>query len=136
VTDFTKAAATALKLIVANGRSVSLIHENTTADDPAKPWEGVSAPPSAPSGGVTTIATVAFVPATGSGLGRLTASQQGTLSVAFDQMGLVAASEIPGVNLEGYSRVIDSDGTSWRIVLVAKLQPAATAVLWTLGLKR
>ena len=39
--DFVKLAATAQRLVEANGRAVDLFRVNRTPDDPARPWRGV-----------------------------------------------------------------------------------------------
>lgn len=131
--NFTALAATAKRLVEANGRAVSLLKDNRDPDNPAQPWRGTSTAPSAPED--TQAAIIAFVPAGGSGLGRLASDAAGTLLVQLDQVGLLAATTVDGIDVEKFDRVLD-DGTSWRIVTRAKLQPSTTAVLWVLGLKR
>lgn len=133
--NYTALAATALRLVEANGRSVSLKRDNRTPDNAAQPWRGTSTAPDAGQGGATETAIMAFVPASGSGLGRIAANAEGQLAVAYDQVGLVAASSVPGVDLEAFDRVLDA-GVDWRIVTRELLQPSGTPLLWVLGLKR
>lgn len=134
--SFTRAAATAKKLVEANGRSVDLFKVNRTPDDPSQPWRGVSGAPTVPEGGDTQTVTMAFVPASGSGLGKLITDLTGSLVSAFDQVGLLASSSLPaGVNVEDFDTVRDGSDL-WKIVQRGHLKPASTSVLYVLGLKR
>ena len=133
--NFTALAATAKRLVEANGRSVTLLKENRVPDNASEPWRGTSTEPAVLTGGDEQTALVAFVPASGSGFGRLASDNQAGLQVQFDQVGLLAASSLDGVDVEGFDRVLDGT-TSWKIVTRGKLQPATTPVLWVLGLKR
>lgn len=134
--DFTKAAATAKRLVEANGRSVSFVKDNRDPDNASEPWRGTSTAPDAGQGGDPgTTGIGCFVPASGSGLGRLVQDTTGQLVTAFEQVCLVAASSIDGVDLEEYDRVIDG-AISWKIKARGQLKPATTPILWVLGLKR
>lgn len=134
--DFTRAAATAKRLVEANGRSVDLFKVNRTPADPTQPWRGVSGAPTVPEGGITATAIVSFVPATGSGMGKLVKDLTGSLVSAFDQVGLLASSSLPaGVNAEDFDSIRDGDDL-WKIVQRGHLKPASTSVLYVLGLKR
>jgi len=136
VVNFTNLAATAKRLVEANGRTVTLYKENRDPDNAAEPWRGTSTAPDAGQGGDTQTGIVAFVPAGESGLGRLASDSGGGLQVQLDQVGLLAATTVPGVDVEVFDRMLDADGVHWKIVTREKLQPATTAVLWVLGLKR
>ncbi len=133
--NFTKLAATAKRLVEANGRSVSLIKDNRDPDNAAEPWRGTSTAPVGGQQGDTQAATAAFVPASGSGLGRLVQDATGQLATAFEQVCFVAADSVAGVDLEPFDRVVDG-AVSWKIVARGRLQPASTPLLWILGLKR
>lgn len=133
--DYTALAATAKRLVEANGRSVTLLKENRVPDVAGEPWRGTSTAPVAGQGGDTQPAIVAFVPAGGSGLGRLATDSAGGLQVQLDQVGLLAATTVPAIDVEKFDRVLDGT-VPWKIVTREKLQPSDTAVLWVLGLKR
>lgn len=133
--DFTKAAATAQRLVEANGRSVSFLKDNRDPDNAAEPWRGTSTAPAGGQGGDTQTGIGCFVPASGSGLGRLVQDTTGQLVTAFEQVCLVAADSLPGIDLEGFDRVLDG-AVSWKIKARGQLKPATTPVLWVLGLKR
>lgn len=137
--NFPKAAATAKKLIEANGRAVDLIRLNRTADDSAKPWRGTSTAPDAGEGGLEIPGViVAMVPATGSGFGRLLADEGGSLKVAYEQVGLLATDSVVAAgftadDVEGCDLL--RDGTKvWKIVTRGHLRPADRSVLFVLGL--
>jgi hypothetical protein len=135
--DFEKLAATAQRLVEKNGRAMQLIRHNRTAADPTKPWRGNVATPTTGAGGDPGLDAIAcFVPASGSGLGRLFQQTAGTLAVAFEQIGLVASGSIADADLSTYDRVIDEDGTSWKIEVRGELKPGSKSLLWFLGLKR
>ena len=134
--NFTNLAATAKRLVEANGRSVTLLKENRDPDNASEPWRGTGTAPVALQGGDTQTGIVAFVPASGSGFGRLASDSGGGLQVQLDQVGLLAATSVPGIDVEAFDRLLDADGTHWKIVTRGKLRPATTTVLWVLGLKR
>ena len=137
--DFARAAATAQRLVESAGRSVDLFRVNRTPDDPAQPWRGVSGPPTVPEGGLIVPVIVAFVPASGSGFGKLVTDSGGSLNVAFDQVGLLATDTLPtGVTATDVEQM-DSvrDGADlWKIVTRGHLRPGTRSVLFLLALKR
>ena len=133
--NFTNAAATAKRLVEANGRSVALVRENRTADTPGEPWRGSSSTPATGTGGDPGTSVLACFVSDGGGLGREVRDAVGQLVTEFDQMCLVAATSAPGVDLERYDRLLDG-GVSWKIVGRAQLKPSTTSVLWILALKR
>jgi hypothetical protein len=139
VVDFVKAAATAKRLVEAAGRPVDLFRVNRTPDDPAQPWRGVSGSPTVPEGGRIIPVIVAFVPASGSGFGKLVTDSGGTLNVAFDQVGLLATDTLPtGVtptDVEQMDSMRDGDDI-WKIVARGHLRPGTRSVLFLLALKR
>lgn len=128
--NFAKAAALAKRLIEANGRNVTVVKMSQTAANSAQPWRASEATPEASYGVIA-----AIVPATGSGLGRQRVVD-GTLEDSYDQVALVAASSLPaGVSLEGFT-FLDDGSTRWKIGTVETLNPAATTVLYSIGLRR
>jgi len=136
MTDFAKAAATALRLVEANGRAVVLFKVNRDPDDPARPWEGVSGAPTVPEDGEIVPAIVAFVPATGGGFGKMIQDADGTLNVAFEQVGLLASSSMPpGSDPEEFDSIRDG-ADLWKIVARGHLRPSTQSILFVLGLKR
>ena len=138
--NFAKLAATAKRLVEANGRAVDLFRVNRTPDDPARPWRGVSGSPTAPEGGyIATGLLMAFVPPTGGGFGKLLQDDDGELDVAFDQIGLLASDSLPaGVTPEDVEQAdaIRDGNDIWKIVLRSHLRPASRSILFTMGLKR
>lgn len=138
--DFVRAAATAKKLIEANGRAVTLFKLNRDPDDPSKPWRGTSTAPAVLSGGLQIAdVKVAFVPASGSGFGKLVADAGGSLDVAFDQVGLLASDSLPtGVTPQDVeeSDAVRDGSEIWKIVTRGHLKPASKSVMFFLGLKR
>ena len=144
--DFVKAAATAKRLIEANGRSVTFFKLNRTAADPTKPWRGptLDADPTSALEGSKVTAKAAFVPASGSGFGRdardrTTAAQRqeggagGTLVRDIKQIALVAASSMPsGTDLELFDAMRDGDRV-WKIQFANILAPATTDIIWEVG---
>lgn len=138
--DMVAAAATAKRLVEANGRAVTLFKVNRTPDNASEPWRGTSTPPNAPDGGLEIPdVIVAFVPASGGGFGKLVADAGGSLSVAFDQVGLMASDSLPtGTTFEDVEQadtIRDGDDL-WKIVTRGHLRPASKSILFVLGLKR
>lgn len=138
--DLVKLAATAKRLVEANGRAVAAFKVNRDPDAPAEPWRGTSTT-AAPGDGGLQIPNVlmAFVPATGGGFGKLLANGAGSLVVAFDQVGLLASASLPAgatpANVEECDALRDGDDL-WKIVTRGHLRPATTSLLFVLGLKK
>lgn len=138
--DFVKLAATAKRLVEANGRAVTLFKINRDPDAPAEPWRGTSTPAAPGSGGLEIPdVVVAFVPATGGGFGKMIQDLGGTLQVAFDQVGLLASDSLPAgvtpTNVEEADAIRDGSDL-WKIVTRGHLRPASKSLLFVLGLKR
>lgn len=137
--DFVKAAATAKRLIEASGRTVELFKLNRTPANSAQPWRGNTNQPHDSKGGANIRLTMAFVPASGSGFGKLIQENGGSLAVAFDQVGLVASDSLPAgftpEDLEQADKVRDGSDV-WRIVTRGHLRPATKSLLFVFGLKR
>lgn len=128
--DFAKLAATALRLIEKNGRTVSFFKRSTTPANALQPWRGTAAL-DATADPVDVVACV--VPASGSGFGRRRVVD-GELAEAFEQVALVAASSFPaGVEVERLSTVLDGK-RSWKVENVEKLQPADVPLVYVFGL--
>lgn len=137
--DFVKLAATAKRLVEKNGREVELFKADRTPADSTKPWRGSAARPTPAKGGRRIRAKMAFVPASGSGFGKLVADSGGSLQQAFDQVGLLASASLPtGVasrEVEESDHVVDGDDV-WKVVTRGHLRPSSTSVLFVLGLAR
>lgn len=128
--DFTALAATAKRLVEANGRSVTLYRQSRTPAAAGQPWRG----PDLTSPDDTEAVTMAFVPASGAGLGKMLVDRDGNLVRALDQVGLLAATSAGTFVVEEGDAVVDGS-TVWRVVVVETLRPASTALLYVLGLK-
>ena len=138
--DFARAAATAKRLIEANGRAVTLFKVNRTPDDPAKPWRGTSSAPATIDGGLEIASVkVAFVPASGSGFGKTLADRAESLDVQFQQVGLLATDSLPSGVTFADVEAADSlrDGADvWKITVREHLRPASQSILFLLGLSK
>ena len=137
--DFEKLAATAKRLVEASGRLVTLYRQDRTPAVAGKPWRGPDAVPTPPDGLVLGPIRVAFVPASGSGFGKLLFDSEGTLAVKIDQVGLMATDSVVALSAtEADVEKMDTllDGTHvLKIVTVGHLKPADTSLLFLLGLK-
>ncbi len=132
--DYTRLAATAKRLIEANGRQITLRKRDRTAAAASEPWRGPDEEPTDPDGDVET-AIAAIVPASGSGFGS-TVVIDATLAQAFAKVALIAQGSLAsGVDLREFDTV--EDGTeAYRIANVEELRPASTTVIYALGLVR
>ena len=130
--DSVKLAATAKRLIEANGREVTMYKRNRTPSNVAQPWRGPAAAPTT-SDGDTLTPKIAFVPSGGGGLGIMTMTSA-ELEKSFDQIGLLASDSVTGKNIEDFDTIVD-DAKVWKIQLVEELKPAGTSLIYALGLK-
>ncbi len=134
--DYVRLAATAQRLVEANGRSVTAYKTNRTPDNPAEPWRGTSSTPSTGAGGDSAPLIIAFVPPRGTGLGKLLERADGTLLDTIEQVGLLAADTVPaGDDIESFDQVLDGS-TLYKIEQRETLKPGDTAVLHVLGLSK
>lgn len=127
--DFTKLAATAKRLIDANGRTVTLTKQGVDdSGDVTKPWR--------------TVATPAADSVTGAGV--FVATEPGKLGAQWfnpdnlkrgDQIMFFAALNDEGKNLQEFDTVTD-DGTVWKIVHTQLLSPATTKLLYQFQVRR
>jgi len=128
--NYAKLRATAQRLIEANGRTVTLRKDDETPDGDA--WRGPDDEPTPPDGDVLT-PKVVFVPPRGSGLGAIVQIDP-SLFQRYEKVAIVAAASVEDAGLEDFSTLVDSDGRTWRISSVERLQPGDVALLFTLGL--
>lgn len=137
--DFVKAAATAKRLVEANGREVVLFKRNRTPDNAAEPWRGVSGVPTAPEGGLSMTVTMSFVPHFGSGFGKMVTDDGSGKGTQFDQIGLLASTSLPAgrtfLDVEQCDTIRDGDNI-WKVERREHLRPADDSILFALGLKR
>lgn len=139
--DFVKMAAVAKRLIEANGRDVTLYKRDRTPAVAGEPWRGPDSTPTPPDGLVIGPVKMAFVPATGSGFGKLLFSGDETLMQKIDEVGLLAADSIEDLvppfadtDIEAIDTL--KDGTRiYKVVEVGHLKPADKSLLFVLGLK-
>ncbi len=127
--DYTKTAATALRLVTKYGREVTLIDFNTNSADATKPWQGASNP----RGGavVESVVPAVFVPpssATSLGL----SSETSDFVKRSMQIMIVAST----ADLSLFNEVKDADDVRWKITGMEKLKPANTTILYFIGVKR
>ena len=120
--NFVKLAATAKRLIDANGRAISIVKLTLTPSDSDKPWRG---PVDARSPAALTVTGLAaFVPLGGNDLGLDFQDAAPESRVC-----LFPASDDGGNALEDFDEIID--GTErYAIDRVQVLQPAATRLLY------
>lgn len=133
--DFVRLAATAQRLIEANGRSFDLLKSNRDPASASEPWRGpdLSAEPAAGEGGDAQTVTGAFVPL-GSGLGLIATDGDEALVRQIEQVVLVASTSLAdGTALETYDLVRD-DSKVWKIVVVQELRPASQSLMYAVGL--
>jgi len=131
--DFAKLAATAKRLIEANGRTLTLRKRNRTPESAAQPWRGPAATPATAASGVTLSVVGVVVPVTGTGLGSVKVVGD-TLTQRFEQAALIASASLPtGVDLKEFGTLVDGD-RAWTIARVQELRPASTSVIYALGL--
>ena len=128
--DFTKLAATAKRLIDANGRSITLTRQGVTEGDPTKPWRTVSSPVAEEVTGAGVFVTTEP--------GKLGAQWFNTDNLKRgDQVVFFAALNDGGKSLEEFDTVTDSlDGTVWKIINAQLLSPATTKLLYQFQVRR
>lgn len=132
--DYTKLAATAKRLIEANGRTITLYRRDRTPANASEPWRGPSSTPA------ETIAVVGVVvPPRGTGLSSIIRDLEGSLVKAFDEVALIATDSVvaagsTAADVRGCDSV--SDGSrAWKIEVVEELAPGGTSLIFALGLK-
>lgn len=127
--DYVRLAATATRLVAANGRALSFVRLEETPTDTAKPWRGADTP-RAQADSVVLGSGVAVQPSSLSTLG-IHVTDEHFLKRADQVLIAVADDEI-----ENYDEVIDENSEVWKITGVEKLRPATTTILYYVGVKR
>jgi hypothetical protein len=121
VANFTKLAATALRLINANGRTVTIVHQGNTPTDPTKPWRGED--------------TTVRASVTGTGVFTSLEALNPDNTKREGQMLLFAASADESNDLEEFDQVVDG-ARYWKIVRAEVIGPADTRVLYKFEVSR
>lgn len=126
--DYTDIVSVAQELIADFGRTATFEQLSSTAADPAKPWRG----PAAPTVASSKAAPAAFVPASGSDLGKDLVSEELLKSV--EQVCLVA----PAADSFAFDLCdsVQDGGVRWAVKWGQVLAPGPVPVLYLLGLSR
>jgi hypothetical protein len=131
--DYVSLAATAKRLITANGREVTFVRFNRTAADAAKPWKGAADPRTDPDASET-LDAVFVEPSSAVRLGISTVNSE--LVKRSTQILIAAPGSDFAEDLSTFEEVIDSDGVKWRITTSEKLKPAEVTLLYFIGVAR
>lgn len=137
--DFVRLANTAQRLVEANGRDATLYKRDRTPANPAQPWRGPDSTPTPPDGLVIGPVKVAFVPASGSGFGKLLFDADETIMQKIDEVGLLATNSAVdgGFTAEDVEKVdtLKDGARIYKIVEIGHLRPSDTSLLFVLGLR-
>ena len=137
--NYVALAATAKRLIEANGRLVTLFKRDRDPAVAGQPWRGPDLIPTPPDGIILGPIRVAFVPASGSGFGKMLFDGETNLAVKIDQVGIMATVSAADLSVsEADIEKMDSllDGTEvLKIVSKGHLKPADTSLIFLLGLQ-
>jgi hypothetical protein len=126
VADFSRMAATAQRLIEANGRPVTIIKHGANPQDSDKPWRAGSQYPVA-----TVTGRAVFVAP--SDLGHRVQDVDNVRRA--EKVALFAAVNDGGHQLETFDVIEDGDSV-WYIIKAEVLQPAATRLLYQFEVRR
>lgn len=127
--DYSNLRDVAERLIVANGRTVTLSKRDRAAADPAKPWEG----PADPGTDITIDVTAVIVPFDEEII-------EGEIIKLGDQRAYVSAKNADLAAVGGSAAVQEFDtmidnGMSWRIIKVRTIKPASIGILYDIQLR-
>ena len=123
--DYVSLAATAKRLIDANGRDITLTKRDRTPADSAKPWRGGNATPT--SVGPVKGVLVPFE----------SEEVDGSLVRRDDKKALIAANDDDSELLEQFDVLIDGDATDpWRILTVEVINPGDTRVIYKMQVRK
>lgn len=136
--DDLESAADAKESIEADGRLVQLFKLNREPDDATKPWRGTANQPHPSKGGAEIPVKMVFVPASGSGFGKLLQTEPGSLAIAYTEVGMLATDSIPTPftfdDVEKCDKVRDGDRV-WSVVTRGHLKPGEVSIMFVLGLR-
>lgn len=128
--DYVRVAATAKRLIDANGRQISLIRPSTVPLDPLKPWKG-SVP-----GDEQLVINGVFVPPNTVRQFGISSLGEGTEFIDLIQFSEQIAIVHQGqVDVRDYTTLRDN-GVNWNILGIQVLRPAETYLLAFIGVRR
>lgn len=129
--NYTKAAEVARKLLVANGRAVTLVKINRQAADPNMPWLGAEGIP-----GTKVTVTAAFVdPVSEKDLGRNLKRGPNDSIMRGSQIGFISAQENPGVDLTKFDKMIDN-GVVYTVDEIDLLKPGNVELMYSFRVRR
>jgi hypothetical protein len=136
--DFDKLAETAQRLVEANGRDVVLFRKDRAPANAAQPWRGPDMAAPDPAGGIGPV-KIAFVPASGSGFGKVLEDQDPTIRIKIDEVGLLASNSFEDLGIT-FEQVEECDTLRdgshvYKIVSRGHLRPATKSMLFVLGLE-
>lgn len=120
--DYVKLAATALRLITKNGKTITVTKLNTTASDANKPWRGAVDPRSPPAA----TASVKAVEVAPGSLGKLISKGDIPADV---ETAFMVAPELTTAALDDFDE-LTSDGTIYSIGKIIKIKPASVVMLY------
>ena len=131
--DYVSVAATAKRLIEANGRQITFYSASQAAADSAKPWDG----PSTVKSGVGTALYGVFVPPNTVRQFGLTALGRGTEFDDLFRLSEQIAIVFPegGLDVRQFS-IVEDGGIDWKIIGLQELKPGDLNVLSFVGLRR
>lgn len=129
--DYSPQIALAKRLVRAKGRQVTLQRLSRVATDPAKPWR---ASDQSVLDAEAPLTVVAVPPSSASSLGLRW--DDADPSKSLEQILIAEVGETHPEELGSFDRVLDSDGSVWRINFVEQLRPAEQSILYFLGVAR
>lgn len=129
--DYSPQIALAKRLVRAKGRAVTLQRLSRVATDPAKPWR---ASDQSVLDATASVSVVAVPPSSASSLGL--AWKEADPSKSLEQILIAEVGETNAEELGTFERVLDSDGSVWRINFVEQLRPAEQTILYFFGVAR
>lgn len=129
--DAVALVATAQRLIIENGRSVTFISHDKTLDDAAKPWQGATTGPRTAPDAVFVTDVVFVEPSAAARLGL--SSEQSDLIKRSEQIMIVSPGD--AVDLNDFEEVQD-ETVYWKITGIEILRPGLTTILAFVGVKR
>jgi len=125
--DWQSKRDTADRLIKKYGREITLVKDGSTAD-PANPLGANTTPVLTPN-----VAAVFVSPGGDTSLGALFTLPGGLFREA-EQVAIILPSLT--VDFREYTRVLESDGTYWKLFEYDELKPATVPIVAYLGLRR
>lgn len=124
--DFVKLAATAERLINANGRTVTVVQQGNTPADVDKPWRSATTTARASVSG-----KAVFV--SSSDLGYVVNNPDNVKRA--EQVALFSANDDGGRSLEDFDLIVDGS-VNWKITHAEVLAPADTRIMYLFEVNR